>query len=149
MAGLWQSHLLTEFVFIICVAVISAGSNTTSGEAVGERWSGGASVKDDGNLCVDFCLNSDASAAMLPDELVAALSSIEDATAKEKSDLELRHKQISKERVAVARELRMKKKREDKLMQKSSSKLSGQQLLIAAARKVAKESKAKARASSS
>ena len=100
-------------------------------------------------MCVNFGFNPDAATAMLPDELLAALSSIEDASAKETHALELRHKQASKDRAAAARELRLKKKRDDKLLQKSSSKLSGQQLLVVAARKVAKESKAKARASSS
>ena len=151
MAGLWHSHLLAELVFIICVAVVSTGSNQMSGGAVGEYLEAGAlrlkmvAVC----VCVNFCLNPEAATAMLPDELLAALSSIEDASAKETHALELRHKQASKDRAAAARELRLKKKRDDKLLQKSSSKLSGQQLLVAAARKVAKESKAKARASSS
>lgn len=106
-----------------------------SGETVGEFGDGGASVNYYGNVFGNFWLRLGAAATTLPDELIAALSSIQAATAQETSDLESRHKQISKERAAVARELRMKKKREEKLMQKSSSKLSVQQLLIAAARK--------------
>ena len=84
-----------------------------------------------------------AATATLPDELIAALNSIQAASTKETSDLESRHKQISKQRADIARELRIKKQRDNKLMQKSSSKLSVQQLLVAAARK----SKAKERAS--
>ena len=73
--------------------------------------------------------------------LQAQLRAMEAERAAEAQALEERRKELNDQRRAVTKEIRNKRKRDDRIMSKASRNLSSSQILTVAARKLAKEEK--------
>lgn len=106
-----------------------------------DRAGGGASCRSQAaaasvnNLFLRRCLLSIAAGSNMQEQLRA----LEERRARETQSLEHERKMLGDKKKQVTKDLKNKKKREDRIMNKASKNLSAEQILGVAARKLAKE----------
>ena len=82
----------------------------------------------------------------MPPSIIAALNEFHDAAQSEMKTLEEQRKTLHAQKSAVSKQIRLKKKRDERLLAKAAKNLSPEAMMLLASRKMASRAKAKARA---